>query len=182
MPKLLRQFTRPMPLWLNHILASLFLNQDALFLHHQERHLSATGSYSSLKNEPGFSADHYTKAVLPVETDVGVVNFRNWLRLLAGGRIPYKNSPSMPQANNDIVFDVWNSHTKYCQVCQTALKNVKRARLASFVVATCLAVLRPATHKLVNLASVLATAGIGLALHKLVGLFYRYEYSHARND
>lgn len=182
MPKLLRQFTLPMPMWVNHIMASLFLNQDALFLHHQERHLRATGDYSSLKNEQGFSVDNYNKAVLPVDSDVGVINFRNWLRILAGGRIPYKYSPAMPEANNDIVFDVWNGHTKYCHVCQTALKNIKRARLAAFLVATCLAIIRPASSKIVNLSGVLATAGTGLVLNKLVGLFYRYEFSHAHND
>jgi hypothetical protein len=181
-PQLLRMFTMPMPLWLNHVMTSLFLNQDALFLHHQERHLSKSGAYTSVKNDPSFSADHYDKAVLRVETDVGVINFRNWLRLLAGGRIPYKYSPAMPEANNDMVFDVWNAHTKYCRVCQRALKNIKRARFASFVAAACLAVLRPMPSKALNLAGALTTAVVGFALNKFSRMFYRYEFSHAHND
>jgi hypothetical protein len=74
MPKLLRQFTLPMPTWLNHVAASFFLNQDALFLHHQERYLAKTGNYASYKrsNDAESSADHYTKAVLPIETDKGM--------------------------------------------------------------------------------------------------------------
>ena len=111
----------------------------------------------------------------------GVVNFRNWIRVLAGGHIPYKYNPQMPPASNDIVFDVWNSHTKYCQYCQVALKNLKKVRFAAFFAATCLAVLRP-MNKVLNLASVLLTAGTGMLLHKLIGLFYRYEFSHAHND
>jgi len=43
MPALLRQFTLPMPKWVNHVLSSAFLNQDALFLHGQERSLANYG-------------------------------------------------------------------------------------------------------------------------------------------
>ena len=170
-----------MPMWLNHVIASLFLNQDALFLHHQERYLSKTGDYTSVKHEANFAADHYTKAVLPVQTDLGVVNYRNWLRVFAGGRVPYKHDFTMPEANRDAVFDVWNAHTKYCNVCLTALKNLKRARSVAFFVAACLTILRPAS-KSFSLVGALASAGIGLGLSKLIGLFYRYEFNHAHND
>lgn len=182
MPKLLRQFTLPMPKWLNHIMASAFLNQDGLFLHHQERTMAHTGQYKSVL-EDGEEPYHYTKAVYPVNSDKGVLNYRNWLRQLAGGRIPYKNNPTMPAASNDVVFDVWNSHTKYCRYCQDALRRFKKARLASFFAAACLAVVRPAKLGVAgNLASTLGLAGLGLALNRLIGLFYRYEYSHAHND
>jgi hypothetical protein len=184
MPKLLRQFTRPMPIWVNHVMATLFLNQDALFLHHQERSLHNHGTYTSLKNDPDdLAADSYSKAILPVETDLGVVTFRKWLQVFAGGRIPYHYHPTMPAASNEIVFDVWNAHTKHCVLCQTALTNVKKARLAAFVVAACLAVLRPFHHhRVVTLGGVLAAGGLGLALNKLVGMFYRFEFSHSAND
>ncbi|GKZ00767.1 hypothetical protein MPSEU_001028500 [Mayamaea pseudoterrestris] len=182
MPKLLRQFTWPMPLWVNHMAASLFLNQDALFLHSQERHLATTKDYTAVKDGADFKADNYNKAVLRTEADLGVVSFREWLRVLAGGRVPYKYGSVMPEWNRDIVFDVWNAHTKHCAVCQRALKNIKRARFTSFVAAACLAVLRPAASKALNLAGVVATAGLGLALSKLVGIFYKYEFEHAHND
>lgn len=84
MPPLLRQFTLPMPKWLNHVLAAAFLNQDGLFLHHQERTLAKTGAYSSLLHGEDAEPQHYTKAVLPVGMDKGVLNYRNWLRVLAG--------------------------------------------------------------------------------------------------
>lgn len=111
----------------------------------------------------------------------GVLNFRNWIRFIAGGHIPYKYDRQMPSANTEIVFDVWNAHTKNCQYCQAALKNLKKIRFAAFFAATCLSVLRPMS-KVLNLVSVLITAGVGLALNKLIGLFYRYEFSHAHND
>jgi hypothetical protein len=181
MPALLKQFTLPMPKWLNHVLAAAFLNQDALFLHHQERTLAKTGAYSSLLHGDDAEPQHYSKAVLPIAVDKGVLNYRNWLRLLAGGRIPYKYDPQMPDADNEIVFDQWNGHTKHCHICQTALANLKKARLAAFFVATCLAVLRP-SGKVLNLFSVLTSAGTGLALNKLIALFYRFEFSHGHND
>lgn len=175
--KLLRRFTLPMPTWLNHVLASSFLNQDALFLHHQERHMAKTGMYSSYEDSSG----NYNDAVLPIGADKGVITYRNWMKQLAGGKIPYKNNPTMPSADNNVVFDVWNSHTKYCKYCQGALKNLKKARFAAFFVSTCLAVLRPFSAAAGNLLSTLFTAGLGLALSKLIGLFYRYEFSHAHN-
>jgi hypothetical protein len=88
----------------------------------------------------------------------------------------------MPPASNEVVFDVWNAHTKYCQYCQTALKRLKKVRFAAFFAATCLAVVRPMTNKALNLASVLLTAATGLVLNQFIGLFYRYEFSHAHND
>jgi hypothetical protein len=180
MPPFLKQFTLPMPKWLNHVLAAAFLNQDALFLHHQERTLAKTGAYSSLLHGDA-EPQHYTKAVLPIAVDKGVLNYRNWLRVLAGGRIPYKYDPQMPGADNELAFDQWNGHTKHCHICQSALANLKKARLAAFSVATCLAVIRPSV-KVLNLFSVLVSAGMGLALNKLIVLFYRFEFSHGHND
>ena len=181
MPPMFRQFTLPFPKWFNHVLAASFLNQDGLFLHHQERNLDKTGAYSTAIG-PEDKALHYTKAVLPVSTDKGVLNFRNWLRLLAGGRIPYKNNLRMPPANNEVVFNQYEGHTKYCVFCQNALANLKKARFIAFFAATCLAILRPTKMKIVHLAGVSITAGIGLVFNKLIGMFYRNEFSHAHND
>jgi len=182
MPPLLRPFTLPLPKWVNHIMASAFLNQDGLFLHHQERALARTGLYSTALSN-GEESYHYSKAVFPVNSDLGVILFRNWLRHLAGGRIPYKNNPVMPAPSNDVVFDVWNGHTKYCKYCQDALRRLRKARFAFFVGAACMGVLRPAQlHIVGNLAMTLLLGGIGMMLNKLISLFYRYEYSHAHND
>lgn len=199
MPSLLRQFTLPIPTWANHMLASAFLNQDALFLHKQERYLAKTNQYASYEKtvseggDAGTSDDStaatdtltYQSVVNPIGVDRGVLAFRSWLQKHSrGGVIPYATQHAMPPADNEVVFDVWNGHTKYCKVCQAALANLRKARFASFVVSACLAVLRPfqAKWKALNLASVLLSAGVGLALNKLIGMFYRYEFSHAHND
>jgi hypothetical protein len=98
MPGLLKAFTAPMPKWLNHIAASAFLHQDALFLHGQERSLSHNKEYRTA--EP--ARDSYAKAVLPTSADKGVMNFRNWMSQYAGGFIPFKGDTSMPAANNEV--------------------------------------------------------------------------------
>jgi len=181
MPKLLRQFTLPMPKWLNHVLASAFLNQDALFLHHQERSLAQSGQYKSVLTD-GESPYHYTKAVYPLNSDKGVIQFRNWIRQLAGGAVPYKNNRTlMPAASNEVVFDVWDAHTRHCRYCQVALRRLKRVRFVSFLVAAVLGVVRPLGRS-GSLVATLGAAGTGLVLHRLIGMFYRYEFSHAHND
>lgn len=129
MPKLLRAFTLPLPTWMNHIMASAFLHQDALFLHGQERSLTNTGQYKT--SVP--ANDSYAAAVMPCSADKGVMTFRNWMQRFAGGFIPFKGDLTMPAANNDVVFDVWNSHTKHCKYCLTALKRLKVARTLAFL-------------------------------------------------
>jgi len=113
-----------------------------------ERSLAATGQYKSVL-EDGEEPYHYNNAVYPLNRDKGVIQFRNWMRQLAGGRIPFKNNQQrsmLPAASNDVVFDVWNGHTRYCKYCQDALRRLKKARLASFSVATVLRVERPFGH------------------------------------
>ena len=190
MPKLLKQFTAPLPKWLNHVLAAAFLNQDAVFLHQQERLMAKTGQYTTLINDVGDGSRKngasesydYNQAVLPIEADKGVIFFRRWMSKFGGGRIPYKNNPSMPPVDPQVCFDQYNSHTATCRYCQTALRRLKKVRFASFFIATCLAVMRPLRRQVFNLATVLVSAGVGLALNKLIAMFYKYEFSHSHND
>jgi len=184
-PKLLRTFTAPIPKWLNHVLAAAFLNQDAVFLHQQERLMAKKGQYTTLNNsnKDHHSGDEYSQAVLPIEADKGVLFFRQWMSKFAGKRIPYKNNPTMPPVDSSVCFDQYNSHMATCQICQTALRRLKKIRFVSFFLATCLAVVRPLQRRpLWNFASVLVSAGLGLGLNKLIGMFYKYEFSHSHND
>jgi ABC-type siderophore export system fused ATPase/permease subunit len=106
------------------------------------------------------------------------------------------------------LFDVWTTHTKDCQVCQNALKNIQRLTLFSYIGAVfCvfLAIfldarsiaLQVATTHLTNISplslfptlifwiAILGAIGlaiIGYALQKLSKLFYVYEFEHSRNN
>lgn len=86
--------------------------------------MAQSGQYQSYQPTTNGTAYNYNQAILPVASDVGVVTFRNWLRLLAGGMIPAPSS--------QVVFDVWNGHTKHCRYCLTALRRLKTARLVAF--------------------------------------------------
>ena len=181
MPQLLRTFTAPLPKWLNHLLAPSFLNQDALFLHGQERSLTHGGEYvtSSPRKEGG---DSYAAAVMPCSADRGVMMFRSWMAKYGRGFIPFRGDRTMPPVDNNVVFDVWNSHTKHCKYCLGALRNIRRIRAMSFLASAMVASLRPRILGVLGSTAVAAgLAGVGLAMTKLIGLFYKFEFSHADN-
>ena len=179
MPKLLQQFTLPVPIWLNHVMASLFLNQDALFLHGQERALAHTGKYRTAT--PGAN-DSYASNVLATSADRGVMLFRTWMGKFANGHIPFRGDTTMPASDNEVVFDVWNSHTKNCKYCLAALGRIKALRKVTFLASALVATIRPKFLGIVgSTLAALGLSGLGLALSKLIGMFYRFEFSHAEN-
>eukprot|EP00590_Aulacoseira_subarctica_P004876 CAMPEP_0172427894 /NCGR_PEP_ID=MMETSP1064-20121228/44030_1 /TAXON_ID=202472 /ORGANISM="Aulacoseira subarctica , Strain CCAP 1002/5" /LENGTH=562 /DNA_ID=CAMNT_0013172377 /DNA_START=113 /DNA_END=1801 /DNA_ORIENTATION=+ len=178
MPNALRQFTFPMPIWVNHVLTSLFLNQDALFLHGQERTFTHTGKYRTAVP----ANDSYSKNVLPTSADKGVMLFRGWMSKYAHGFIPFQGDTTMTASNKEVVFDVWNAHTKNCKYCLAALKRIKTVRTLTFFASALVATIRP---KVLGTAgstlAALGLSGLGLVLSKLIGMFYRFEFSHAEN-
>ncbi len=178
MPNLLRPFTLPLPIWLNHVMASLFLNQDALFLHGQERALARTGRYRTAVP----ANDSYAANVLPTSTDRGVMLFRTWMGKFASGHIPFRGDTTMPASDREAVFDVWNSHTKNCKYCIDALGRIKAVRKITFLGSALVATIRPRALGIVgSTLTALGLSGLGLALSKLIGMFYRFEFSHAEN-
>jgi len=185
LPAGLGAFALPMPKWLLHITASLFLNQDALFLHHQEKIMRERG-YEA--RHGGGGGNYLDTAYTPTPSDKNVITFRGWLQHRAGGGVPWVGSPELPPRSarsdaNKIVFDVYDSHVKDCRYCLAALKNVKRARVASFVLAAAIAIARPQILGPTGTAlSVAGSAALGCALGKLKKMFYTYEFSHAEND
>ena len=191
-------FALPMPKWLGHILASLFLHQDLVFLHHQEKIVAKRGKEKWLD-----------KVYTPNPQDKAVIAFRQWLAKRAGGGIPWdvNCNSQLSHLESEQLFDVWTTHTQHCRVCQDALKNINRLKVLSYLGAiACLflalffdgryvalqAITEPGNTSIWNtlpplefgiaiaLAIVLATAGY--LLKKLSRLFYVYKFSHADND
>eukprot|EP00568_Trieres_chinensis_P006725 CAMPEP_0183295636 /NCGR_PEP_ID=MMETSP0160_2-20130417/3522_1 /TAXON_ID=2839 ORGANISM="Odontella Sinensis, Strain Grunow 1884" /NCGR_SAMPLE_ID=MMETSP0160_2 /ASSEMBLY_ACC=CAM_ASM_000250 /LENGTH=591 /DNA_ID=CAMNT_0025457151 /DNA_START=48 /DNA_END=1826 /DNA_ORIENTATION=+ len=188
-PQMLKTFTLPIPVWVLHLLGNTFLNQDALFLHEQERTMDRDGLYSTVGGNgddvegANGGADRYNPNVLPISADKGVIMFREWMRTKAGGKIPYRGNRSMPPVSKDDVFDIYNSHTKDCKYCNDALRRLKKVRKASFIAAAVVGVLRPGKLGVVG-STVLAGAlgGVGLVANKVVKLLHKMEFSHAEND
>ncbi|MBV6621969.1 MAG: Rieske 2Fe-2S domain-containing protein [Rivularia sp. (in: Bacteria)] len=200
-PKGLGFFGLPMPSWLGHILSSFFLHQDAVFLHYQEKFIAQAHHNRWLD-----------KVYTPNPQDKMVVTFRQWLEKRAGGGVPWaaECDANLPpkEYNKAKLFDVWNTHTKNCIVCQNALKNIKRSINLSFAFAVaCLFLaifldtraiaLKAATQQIdtssifalapsmgfwLALVSAALSAAIGYFLRRLNKLFYVYEFNHSHND
>ena len=188
LPTAFKMFTQPIPIWANHLLAAKFLNQDALFLHAQERDFHAPGGKyktSLSADADGIAAlednDDYKKLVYtPTDADVGVILFRDWLKKKAGGMIPFRGERGMPPKDTAVVFDQWNSHTKHCQYCMDAYHNTRKIRLATAVMAIVCGIWRPG--KIVTAASVGIFGGASYLSHKIIKAFHQQEFSHAEND
>lgn len=192
-PSGLAFFALPMPTWLGHILASLFLHQDLVFLHHQQHRLATR------------SGRWIEKVYTPNPQDKMVITFRQWLESRAQGGVPWPDHLSDVAATtaDPSLFDVWSTHTQHCHTCQQALKRVKRLTMVTWIgagLALLLAIALDArflalhsasvpsiwqvpptsTLVLVGLVGLLAIAGA--LLHRLSRLFYIYEFQHADND
>ena len=193
-PKGLAFYALPMPTWLGHVLASLFLHQDLVFLHRQEKIFA--------KRKGRWLEEVFT----PNPQDKMLITFRQWLEQRAGGNIPWPDHSSLLSTEDDRtdLFDVWHTHTKHCSTCQQALQRINRAIWLAWSAATIslLAAVILDTRYVATLAAqeqvtmwhlpptavwiVLVVAGVlgvgGYLLKKLSGLFYTYEFSHSDND
>ena len=203
-PKGIGFFALPMPVWLGHILSSVLLHQDSVFLHYQEKFIA--------QRLPEKWLD---KVYTPNPQDKMVITLRQWLEKRAGGEIPWdKNCDRQlppPERDKEKLFDVWNTHTKDCQICQKALKNINRISLAAYLVAiiclswgiivdarytvmkaiqlsvesemssSFLSWVPPLSFWLAAIGAVLF-ALTGYLLKKLTRLFYVYTFEHVHND
>jgi phenylpropionate dioxygenase-like ring-hydroxylating dioxygenase large terminal subunit len=202
-PKGLGVFGLPMPTWLGHVLSSLFLHQDLVFLHYQQKILA--------KRQKG----QWVNAVYtPNPQDKMVIAFRQWLEKKAGGSIPWASGCNtdfpLPELDKQKLFDVWTTHTQHCQVCKDALKNIKRLRVLAYGLSIlCLSVAVILDARAIAVKAALASANqipesllkifphtgfwwalggatsfvlLGYLLDKFSCLFYVYEFEHPHND
>ncbi|MEM9165124.1 MAG: Rieske 2Fe-2S domain-containing protein [Cyanobacteria bacterium P01_F01_bin.4] len=195
-PRGLAFFALPMPTWLGHVLASLFLHQDMVFLHYQEKTVS--------KRQNRWLDEVYT----PNPQDKMIIAFRQWLEKRGGGGIPWANESALPspEHNKQQLFDVWQTHTQHCQVCQTALTRINWGKRFAYGLAIVLfgvalmldaraIALAAVEGSLANrwftmppvgfwgaIAAAILFAATGYGLKRLRQLFYVYEFEHAKND
>jgi hypothetical protein len=120
----------------------------------------------------------------PNPADKNVITFRRWLRSRAGGGVPWPRGAEMLPARSreGEVYDVYHSHVKDCVYCSAALKNLRNARVGAFAASALCVALRPQIGLAAALGGGVASAGVGGALGKLIGLFNAYKFSHADND
>lgn len=131
-----------LPDWLQHLGSHMFIHQDLVFLHHQEKIVASAG----------YSSSNSTKAYFaPTQADTGVIALRNWIQHIGSGGPAWSKGcdTAMPprELNRDLLLDAYQQHTKSCTSCLGALKNLNRclsAAKASAVASLTLAVLRGA--------------------------------------
>ncbi|BAY17086.1 pheophorbide a oxygenase [Anabaenopsis circularis NIES-21] len=172
-------FLKLTPRWYSHLGQNNVLEDDQIFLHHQERYLEQKGG-----------TDNFTKAFyLPTKADIFVFQLRSWVKQYCAESFPGETLP--PPLPKEALLNRYHSHTKHCGSCRPALKNLQRLRLG-VVIATALiwsllslSVLFPGdiSHITVIIANVavLLGGGIWFGLGKLEKQFYQGREIPPRN-
>jgi len=109
--------TRIVPKFLMHIYQQNYINrQDMAIVHAQDLEL--------FWSEKPWQQLYY----LPTLSDVGVVNFRQWLTRFGGGGPKWYGRQTEKEAIANIkyadLFNKWEQHSKYCPTCRRTLKTI----------------------------------------------------------
>ena len=121
-----RFFIKLAPQWYNHTNQNGVLEDDQIFLHHQERYLEALGG-----------GEKYSQAFyLPTKADLYVSELRQWVNLYRADPFPGEKLPLA--SSKEKLLDRYHSHTKNCKSCSQALDRLQRIKttaIALFIVA-----------------------------------------------
>ena len=117
-----RFFIKLAPQWYSHINQNKVLEDDQIFLHHQERYLAALGG-----------RDNYSKAFyLPTKADLYVSELRQWVSLYNAD--PFPESDFTPALPKEQLLDRYHSHTKNCASCRQALSTIQKLKQAAIAI------------------------------------------------
>ncbi len=115
-------FIKLSPRWYSHVNQHTVLEDDQIFLHHQERYLEALGG------SPNYSKAFY----LATKADLYVSELRQWVNLYHAD--PFPNQPLPPALSKEQLLERYHSHTKNCTSCTKALKNIQKLKQVSGLV------------------------------------------------
>jgi phenylpropionate dioxygenase-like ring-hydroxylating dioxygenase large terminal subunit len=111
-----RFFIQLAPTWYSHLNQNGVLEDDQIFLHHQERYLEVLGG-----------GNNYSKAFyLPTKADLYVSELRQWVNLYHSDPFPQQDLP--PALSKEQLLDRYHSHTKNCRSCSQALGMIKQIK------------------------------------------------------
>jgi phenylpropionate dioxygenase-like ring-hydroxylating dioxygenase large terminal subunit len=172
-------FIKLTPQWFSHLRNNNILEDDQIFLHHQERYLAAKGGSAR------FSKAFY----LPTKADAFVAELRKWVNQFDADPFPGESLP--PRLEPEVLLDRYHSHTQHCKSCSGALRNLKRIRFGLGVVGaiawlalplTILLTAPPLAIALLLTLLPLMTAGAWLAIGNLEQDFYQGKPTPLRNQ
>jgi phenylpropionate dioxygenase-like ring-hydroxylating dioxygenase large terminal subunit len=172
-------FIKNTPQWYSHINNNAILEDDQIFLHHQERYLESSGGSEN------FSQAFY----LPTKADVFVFEYRQWLNDYQAD--PFPRQTFKPTLATEQLLDRYHSHTEHCHSCRTAHKNIQTAKqsiviiaLLAWIVATIFALIGGENALVMGLISIgiVASGSIGWwVLNRLQVKLERGDRIPARN-
>jgi len=171
-------FIKLTPRWYSHLGQNRVLEDDQIFLHHQERYLEEVGS------------ENFTKAFyLPTKADSFVFEFRQWINNYSVD--PFPNVSLPPALSRKELLDRYHSHTTKCNSCRTALKNIQKVRLGLGIGVAIAWTITPIIAVLLNEKAIIPTAlltllslafgAVWLYLGKLEKRFFQGENIPPRN-
>lgn len=115
-------FIKLTPRWYSHIGQNAVLEDDQIFLHHQERYLEANGG-----------SENFAKAFyLPTKADRYVFELRQWVNQYNANPFPEQTLP--PPLSKEALLDRYHSHTVKCASCSGALRRMRQIRMGVAVV------------------------------------------------
>ena len=174
-----RFFIKLAPTWYSHINQNGVLEDDQIFLHHQERYLAALGG-----------GDNYSKAFyLPTKADLYVSQLRSWVSLYHADPFGDRNLPAA--LSKEELLDRYHSHTKKCASCIQALNTIKKVKQLAIAIPILTWAIVPllslfsaidSTQMAITLsATLLIFSFIWWQLNKLEQKFYRGKQTPPRN-
>jgi phenylpropionate dioxygenase-like ring-hydroxylating dioxygenase large terminal subunit len=174
-----RFFIQLSPKWYSHINQNSVLEDDQIFLHHQERYLAALGG-----------SEKYSKAFyLPTKADLYVSELRQWVNLYHADPFPEKDFS--PALTREQLLDRYHSHTKNCASCSGALKNIQTIKQIAIALTIIVWATIPLLSLFVNISPTVIAVSLSTTLilasltwwqlNKLEARFYRGKDIPPRN-
>ena len=143
-----RFFIKLTPQWYSHINQNRVLEDDQIFLHHQERYLADLGG-----------RENYSKAFyLPTKADLYVSELRQWVNLYHAD--PFPNQEFFPALSKEQLLDRYHSHTKNCMACSQALKTIKKIKVVAIAILILIWAAIPIASLLTPIASIWTVASL----------------------
>ncbi|HEY9861908.1 MAG TPA: Rieske 2Fe-2S domain-containing protein [Candidatus Obscuribacterales bacterium] len=172
-------FIRLTPRWYSHLGQNNVLEDDQVFLHHQERYLEQAGG----------SANFAKAFYLPTRADRFVSALRQWVNRYSADPFPGATLP--PALSKEQLLDRYYSHTIKCASCSAALTRLQRIRLACLILVAIAWTLAPLLAVSLGNAAEIGVVGVAIAslvsgatwlgLGRLEQQFYRGRETPLRN-
>jgi phenylpropionate dioxygenase-like ring-hydroxylating dioxygenase large terminal subunit len=109
------------PAWLNHINNNAILEDDQIFLHHQERYLEELGGSEQLNKA----------FYLPTKADLFVFEFHQWWQRYQADPFPGQILDS--SLDRETLLERYHSHTKHCASCSRAHRRFQQLKRVSAI-------------------------------------------------